>query len=174
MSLVSKNKFQKDFARGNVGEKAVENAFNSSGLCYKQNNGKGIVELGKFDGEFELDGVVYRVEVKRDWMESKTGRLAIEYHNPKLNKPSGILATEADFWIVVLDKPQRIFATTVSRLKLYCSTHKAERDLLGGDNNAMLWLYNSAMILDECFQELTNDSISTLRRLLNDQGYRQR
>src|SRR6185295_17990226 len=43
-------------------------------------------------------GSTLTFEVKNDIMAKRTGNVAIEHHNCKQDKPSGLMATEAHFW----------------------------------------------------------------------------
>ena len=76
------------------------------------------------------------LEVKRDFKVSDTGNIAIEYRYR--NKPSGIAATKATWWALVLDGPRYgheiIVLIRTERLKQIArSFYKANRITHGGD-----------------------------------------
>ena len=84
-----------------------------------------------------------KIEVKSErgmWM--KTGNICIEYEC--WNKPSGINATESDYWFHNLCINDKIFCTLVfetSKLKNIIKTMKGKKSVVGGDNNASkMWL----------------------------------
>jgi hypothetical protein len=61
------------------------------------------LEVGK-EGE-RIVGELFKnkkLEVKRDSWVGRTGNIAIEFKSR--NKPSGILTTEADYWVFVFSK----------------------------------------------------------------------
>ena len=79
-----------------------------------------------------------KIEVKRErdvWQ--KTGNIAIEYEC--YGKPSGINATESDYWFHNLCIGDETFATLVfdtASLKRIISNLDKKRSVSGGDNNA--------------------------------------
>lgn len=79
-----------------------------------------------------------KIEVKSErdlWV--KTGNIAIEYEC--YGKPSGIAATEADYWFHNLCIGDRTFATIVfdvASLKQIIDNLDYKRTVSGGDNNA--------------------------------------
>jgi hypothetical protein len=79
-----------------------------------------------------------KIEVKSErdlWV--KTGNIAIEYEC--YGKPSGIAATEADYWFHNLCIGERTFATIVfdvASLKQIIDNLDYKRTVSGGDNNA--------------------------------------
>tara|TARA_R100000908_G_scaffold18705_1_gene7269 strand:+ start:3193 stop:3615 length:423 start_codon:yes stop_codon:yes gene_type:complete len=84
-----------------------------------------------------------KIEVKSErgmWM--KTGNICIEYEC--WNKPSGINATESDYWFHNLCIDDKIFCTLVfetEHLKNIIKTMKGKKSVMGGDNNASkMWL----------------------------------
>jgi hypothetical protein len=93
----------------------------------------------------------FTTEVKYDEMEATTGNVAIEVYNTTLNKPSGIRATQAFFWIFVL-ADKSIWITTVASLREYINTHQPLRKIENcGDGNATILLYDSSVILPNIF-----------------------
>jgi hypothetical protein len=79
-----------------------------------------------------------RIEVKSErgmWM--RTGNIAIEYES--YGKPSGIAATESDYWFHNLCIGDEIFATLVfdtKNLKRIIDNLDYKRSVNGGDHNA--------------------------------------
>ena len=79
-----------------------------------------------------------KIEVKSErgmWME--TGNIAIEYES--YGKPSGINATEADYWFHNLCVGEGTFATLVfdvPSLRRIINNLDYKRSVSGGDNNA--------------------------------------
>lgn len=79
-----------------------------------------------------------KIEVKSErdvWQ--KTGNIAIEYES--YGKPSGINATESDYWFHNLCIGSETFATIVfdtTSLKRIINNLDSKRSVSGGDNNA--------------------------------------
>ena len=79
-----------------------------------------------------------KIEVKSErgmWM--RTGNIAIEYEC--YGKPSGIAATESDYWFHNLDIGDETFVTLVfdtNSLKKIISKLDSKRSVSGGDNKA--------------------------------------
>lgn len=84
----------------------------------------------------------FSVEVKYDKLASVTGNLAVEYWNSRSQKPSGINATEAEFWVFVLPDPLTAMIARTDDLRAFIAKHKPDRRVYGaGDGNARLYLY---------------------------------
>ena len=84
-----------------------------------------------------------KVEVKSErGMWIKTGNIAIEYES--YGKPSGIEATESDYWFHNLCVGDDIYATLVfetEQLKKIIEVIPSKKSLSGGDHNASrMWL----------------------------------
>jgi hypothetical protein len=79
-----------------------------------------------------------KIEVKSErGMWQKTGNIAIEYES--YGKPSGINATESDYWFHNLCVGDDVFATLVfstSNLKKLINNLDYKKSVSGGDNNA--------------------------------------
>jgi hypothetical protein len=73
------------------------------------------------------------IEVKRDFMVSDTGNVAIE--EAYRGKPSGIETTEADVWAIVLDGPeyQGEVKILISTKRLRCLVKEVKKYVRGGD-----------------------------------------
>lgn len=84
-----------------------------------------------------------KVEVKSErGMWVKTGNIAIEYES--YGKPSGIEATESDYWFHNLCVGDDIYATLVfetKQLKKILEVIPSKKSVSGGDHNASrMWL----------------------------------
>ena len=102
-----------------------------------------------------------KIEVKSEkgmWM--RTGNICIEYES--WGKPSGIDATEADYWFHNLCIGDGTFMTLVfetKSLKRIIKTMKGKKSVMGGDNNASkLWLLPlKKLFTPENFEAFKND-----------------
>ena len=105
-----------------------------------------------------------KIEVKSErgkWME--TGNICIEYQS--YGKPSGIEATEADFWFHNLCIGDEIFCTLVfdvPKLKKLVKKLDYLKSVSGGDHNA------SRMYLVNIQKLFTSDVFKTFEQLDND------
>ncbi len=105
-----------------------------------------------------------KIEVKSErgmWM--KTGNICIEYQS--YGKPSGIEATEADFWFHNLCIGDDIFCTLVfdvPKLKKLVKKLDYLKSVSGGDHNA------SRMYLVNIQKLFTSDVFKTFEELNND------
>ena len=105
-----------------------------------------------------------KIEVKSErgkWME--TGNICIEYQS--YGKPSGIEATEADFWFHNLCIGDEIFCTLVfdvPKLKKLVKKLDYLKSVSGGDHNA------SRMYLVNIQKLFTSDVFKTFEDLDND------
>jgi hypothetical protein len=91
-------------------------------------------------------------EVKADFMSSVTGNLAIEHHNSKKDKPSGIMISTATYWChVIYEKkiPTIYLANRLDLLKFMEAVEPFKKIIGGGDSNANLYLYKKAVLLGE-------------------------
>ena len=105
-----------------------------------------------------------KIEVKSErdtWM--KTGNICIEYQS--YGKPSGIIATEADFWFHNLCIKDDIFCTLifdVPKLKQLMEKLDFKKSVSGGDHNASrLWLVSIQKLF-------TSDVYKTFKELENE------
>ena len=107
-----------------------------------------------------------KIEVKSErgmWM--KTGNICIEYES--YGKPSGITATEADYWFHNLCIEDNIFCTLifdVPKLKKLIEKLDFKKSVSGGDHNASrLWLVNIQKLFTsdvfKTFKDLENEKI---------------
>tara|TARA_R100001463_G_scaffold5308_3_gene18426 strand:+ start:725 stop:1138 length:414 start_codon:yes stop_codon:yes gene_type:complete len=105
-----------------------------------------------------------KIEVKSErdtWM--KTGNICIEYES--YGKPSGIIATEADYWFHNLCIKDDIFCTLifdVPKLKQLMEKLDFKKSVSGGDHNASrLWLVSIQKLF-------TSDVYKTFKELENE------
>jgi len=87
---------------------------------------QGLEKLFKTKGKIE-------VKTERDWWE-KTGNIALEYECN--GKPSGISATQSDYWIHILAKGNKnhcMLVFEVSRLKKIINKYKDTHTRMVGD-----------------------------------------
>jgi|10_taG_2_1085330.scaffolds.fasta_scaffold03005_6 hypothetical protein len=147
--------FTEDIRVGTAGERFIKKLFKMH---------KVDVEFGKdkkHRESYDLIGKIGRskltIEVKFDKMAEKTGNLAIEYHNPKSGKPSGISVTKAKLWAhVVLDcGHMTAWLASTKELKAYIEMYEPRKMVFfGGDKNANLYLYEDIHILKTVFNRI--------------------
>lgn len=116
----------------------------------------------EYDIIAEKNSNIVTFEVKYDVMSAKTNNIAIEYHNSKSNKPSGLLATKAKWWVHKIHDSVQI--CDVQTLKDFTRTETPVKMIeFGGDKNASLLIYEV-----ERFKEICRDlySIQTFKELL--------
>ena len=108
-----------------------------------------------------------KIEVKSErdiWQ--KTGNIAIEYES--YGKPSGINATESDYWFHNLCIGDDVFATVVFKtknLKRIINNLDYKRSVAGGDHNASkMYLLNLKKLFSsdviKAFKEKENELAS--------------
>ena len=103
-----------------------------------------------------------KVEVKSErgmWMD--TGNIAIEYNS--YGKPSGIDATEADYWFHNLCVGEETYATIVFKvdnLKKIIDNLDSKRSVNGGDHKASrMWLLNIQKLFSKDVIKLFKDKL---------------
>lgn len=88
----------------------------------------------------DINNQVVTIEVKNDIRSLASGNVAIEYHNSKSDKPSGIMATKADWWVHKICGT--LWIIRVSDLLSFTKTEKPVKVISsGGDKNANLLIY---------------------------------
>lgn len=88
------------------------------------------------------------IEVKNDIMAGQTGNLAIECQK-KTGAPSGIMVSEADFWVIIADDEMLLMGREA--LKNYVTVGNF-RKVWGGDrNSAEMYLVPLAKIRQQDF-----------------------
>jgi len=156
----TKKNFLRDLARGSNAEQLVANLFSAVGFPSEIDKEARINWDVKSECECRWPGLPKRMithfttEVKYDEYEKRSGNIAIEVYNPRLDKPSGLTATKAFFWAQVL-VDEVVWITPVDSLKIYIDNHEPGRIIEhGGDNNAKLLLYPSNQILADTFTRI--------------------
>jgi hypothetical protein len=145
--------FLSDVAHGKLGERLFSDLLVQAGINVTKVSGRKIQI--EWDVQSELYGLQFSVEVKCDFREAKTGNVAIEYYNPKAKKLSGISATTAELWVIVLQAPTTIWVAAVTDVRRYMKQEKCERTILcGGDKNASFKLYNRCKIFQAVFHRI--------------------
>lgn len=117
-----------------------------------------IHDLTQHDINLTIDNKIYRCEVKYDIKALKTKNLAIETHNTKQDKPSGIFA-ESDLLFYVLSD-NSIFVTTTKKIRNFIVVNPPDRIVeYAGDGNARIYLYTLTQILPQVFYKLLPNKI---------------
>jgi len=111
-------------------------------------------------------------EVKADFMSSLTGNLAIEHHNCKKDKPSGIMISTATYWCHVIYEekvPTIYIADRLELLKFIEDVEPYKKIIAGGDSNANLYLYKKAVLLGEYNSDkpLQKMSVEQFKEIIN-------
>lgn len=101
----------------------------------------------KYDIKLTLGDKFQTYEVKTDLMCGSTGNFALEYECR--GKPSGIVTTEADYWIYKLD--DGFYLISVERLKYLIDEAKYFRMVSGGDrgSNTKMFLFKLPLMKEE-------------------------
>lgn len=89
-----------------------------------------------YDIAFTINGAEMTMEVKHDYMYSRTGNVAIEFSSR--NKPSGIQSSKADVWCYLLDDEIWIARTEKIKSRVHGSTFRVAKG--GDDNTSQLYL----------------------------------
>jgi hypothetical protein len=160
--------FRRDVAVGGVGERALVGVLAGAGLEAAQNKATKRSELARWDVEFRLAGRRVTAEVKTDLYEARTGNVAVEFFNSRSGKPSGIAATAADLWVVVL-ADGGVWAARTAALKGYFDSQPCVREVHGaGDGNASLRLFRRAELFAAVFKRLDGLPAPELLTVLED------
>lgn len=141
------SKFIESLKIGTIAEQLVVALFCNHGYkaSFNKNN-----ELIKYDITCSFG----TIEVKYDLYEAKSGNVAVEFWNTKLNKPSGISATTSKIWSFVLADKSIWFCNT-EILKNYCNDVKPYRIIsCGGDQNSSMKLYKRHQIFNDIFHRV--------------------
>jgi hypothetical protein len=121
--------FQKDLASGKAAEQRIANKLLEAGMYSS---------INFIDGNFiEYDAIAKtaagdeeRLEMKNDMKSALTGNFFVEFWCR--DKPSGIAASQADFYMVTTHNPMQFWKLPVKYLK---DVVKGCRVVSGGDNN---------------------------------------
>jgi hypothetical protein len=143
-----------DMKNGKDGEKLVKTLLESHGIEVQDNPARDKKGLTEYDLSAKLAYGEYKVEVKVDLRQSKTGNIALEYFNCKSCEPSGIFATTSDFWVFVLIDPVTIWLAKSAKIRDYMKKEKPLRDVSGGDDNSFMYLYKAEKILGDLFYRI--------------------
>jgi len=73
------------------------------------------------------------VEVKRDYIASRTGNLFVEFSSR--GKASGLATTKANFWAFILDGERVVIVPTKYLQQVARLAYSEGRTVSGGDNN---------------------------------------
>lgn len=145
---------------GNAGEKKVIDTFAHIGIILEKEESR-VYDL-------VCKSPPFKVEVKNDAYAARSNNIAIEVHNTRQDKPSGIKSTEADFWAhIAFDK---IHFCSVKKLISWVDSTTPDRIIeRGGDKNARLYIYSYDTILPVFLKEedLTLDSFNELYKALH-------
>lgn len=134
---------KRDLSLGDTGVEILKNLLESFGIICTKPVGK----VPGYDLIIEHASQEKKIEVKYDLYSARSGNIAIEYFNPKSQKPSGLTITESDFWCIVLPCGS-VYLNTVDQLLEFIArnTAKATKDFVG-DGNASIMLYDKEVIL---------------------------
>jgi hypothetical protein len=136
-------KFRRDLAIGQAAEEYFITLASNKGL----NTSKS--KTGSKEYDVEVNGVKF--EIKYDLYSAKSGNIAIEFYNSKLGKPSGVMATEANYWIYFLGDLSRGYFISIQNLKELLEIKPLRIIEKGGDDNASLMLYK----IDDVIEKFT-------------------
>lgn len=144
----------KSKSAGDTAETLVIGLFQSLKTVVAERN---LDRLVKWDVKVQYPTDTFLFEIKHDLYHARSGNLAIEFHNNKSGKPSGLEITDADIWIHVLPDPLVIWATSVANLKIFTKTTVPLKTITGaGDGNACLHIYQDSIILPAIFTRIDN------------------
>jgi hypothetical protein len=138
--------FRKDLEVGKQTEKeALEHL--SKHLNY---DGAEFNDDNKYDIKLTIGDKFRTYEIKTDLMCGYTGNFALEYECR--GKPSGIVTTEADYWIYKLD--DGFYQISVERLKYLIDEAKYFRMVSGGDkgSHTKMFLFKLPLMKEEMFK----------------------
>lgn len=163
-------KFLKDKETGSKGESLFIELLEGLGFKPERNSSKVNAEAAKWDVKINHTDIDYFFECKYDVMSAKTRNVAIEYFNPKSNKPSGIAATTSDFWVIIFPDKE-IYIASVSMLKKFLETTSPKRIVdVGGDKNSSMHLYEKEIILPLVFIKINDMTEAEFKFLVEYHG----
>lgn len=119
----------------------------------------------EYDLSVKMGKLKFTIECKHDVYSLRSGNIAVEIHNCKSDKPSGIYSTKADIWVYLIptkDKAILAYAINTQKLILYTeSTTPFKSTTASGDKNANLKIYKKEDILKEFirFDNITDKKI---------------
>jgi len=132
------DKFVTDLEKGEVGEQHIIDKFTGINLTAYKSSDKGFDYRYSDVAVYYKDELVGLIEVKSEqhqWEITQNHYLEYEYNG----KPSGIAATEATHWALLLYKNNNVekeFIVPTKQLKEIARDYiNTDRDVAGGDNN---------------------------------------
>lgn len=132
------DKFVTDLEKGEVGENYIIDKFTGINLTAYKSSDKGFDYRYSDVAVYYKDELVGLIEVKSEqhqWEITQNHYLEYEYNG----KPSGIAATEATHWALLLYKNNNVekeFIVPTNKLKEIARDYiNTDRDVAGGDNN---------------------------------------
>lgn len=151
---MSKNKAMNE---GNVGEAVVITLLTKLGVFAVKND--------NYDLRYDYDLLCryedreFTIEVKWDKYAGRSRNLAVETHNTRSDKPSGIMVTCADLWVQIVGTEKDVNIVNTQKLKNFIRDETPHRIIeSGGDANARLYLYKFDHILP-IFRKLSLDNL---------------
>lgn len=163
------NQFLRKKSFGTFGEVYVRKVLSRAGIINELNEAKSKGELIKWDIKALLNGSHVTIEAKFDMAEASTGNIAIEYYNTKQGKPSGIKATTADLWCVVLQNPLTAWVSRTADLRAFFDGVKCFKEVAcGGDQNSAMKLWPKDEILGACFHQFDDLEPAAVQQLLTN------
>lgn len=156
---------QNDIRKGRLAETRVADLLKMAGYEVEWSK----VGCKEHDLEVKKGRKKFTIEVKYDLMATKTNNLAIEYHNPKSDKPSGISVTASTVWAHCIKDDTNIvvFITSTKALLAWVNTQQPKKTIaVGGDKNASLYLYDMDTILDAIFTRIDDVNPSELEKVI--------
>ncbi len=155
---------QKDMRDGDEAEQRLLAIFRDAGLI----GAKNIDPKTRKFWDLEASSVKltdFTVEVKNDRYAIKSGNIAVEIFNPKSLKDSGLSATKADLWAVMVG--QEFWIAKTEKLREYVDKNKPLRIIHGaGDGNATILLFKSDDILPSVFTRIDELSKKDVNKVL--------
>lgn len=137
--MTTYSKFEENLQQGHTYEKKAYHHY----LDYEQ-----VEHDTEYRKEYDFiiyqDGKPTKIEVKSDRQASKTGNLAIEYECN--NKPSGLSASTADYWMYFIVYPDRdeCYKIPIEELKIIV---KKCRQVCGGDGmRSKMYLVRKSLV----------------------------
>lgn len=139
--------FQKSKSIGKFGENLVSNYLRLGNVDVTLNEDK--ETRSHYDLLCRLGNKKFTVEVKLDFLASKTQNLAIEISNTKTGVDSGLTASKSTLWAVLVKDEENwvVFLTKTETLRDYIKKNKGREFKGAGDGNATLLLYKMQDIL---------------------------
>lgn len=167
--MAKKNTFLSQLSLGNKAEAMVQQVLFLAGISTEQETN---IKKNK-DYDLKATNPNFTMEIKYDIYCARSGNIAIEYYNPKINKPSGLTSTKADIWVHIITNPLSIWFAKTDSLREFCNNTPPLRIIdAGGDKNSSMYLYKKETIFDTVFTRIDTltkeELLNLISRLLND------